>query len=103
MPTRKIEDLLSEHHRRFTPLQRLLSRSASQKQWTAEFRALLPAPLKHEVEVSDIKGPNAYLLCQSAAAATRLRFLLPDLNAQLQLLQSFSQVKDFHIKVSQSA
>ena len=103
MPTRKIEDLLSEHHRRFTPLQRLLARSASQKQWTAELRALLAAPLRHEVEVSDIKGPNAYLLCQSAAAATRLRFLLPELQAQLQQLQSFSQVRDFHIKVSQSA
>lgn len=103
MPTRKIEDLLSEHHRRFSPLQRLLSRSASQKQWTAELRALLPTPLQHQVEVSDIKGPNAYLLCQSAAAATRLRFLLPELLGQLRGLQSFSEVDDFRIKVSQSS
>ena len=103
MPTRKIEDLLSENHRRFSPLQRLLSRSASQKQWTAELRALLPSPIKYEVEVSDINGPNAYLLCQSAAAATRLRFLLPELIPQLHMLQSFSQVNDFKIKVSQSS
>lgn len=103
MPTRKIEDLLSEHHRRFTPLQRLLSQSANQKQWTAELRALLPKPLQHEVEVSDIKGTVALLLCQSASAATRLRFLIPDLTPQLSELQSFSRVKEFRIKVSQTA
>lgn len=102
MPTRKIEDLLSEHHRRFTPLQRLLARTANQKQWTAELRALLPSALCNEVEVSDIKGTTAYLLCHSASAATRIRFLLPDIQAELQGLQSFSRVSDFRVKVSQS-
>ena len=102
MPTHKIEDLLSEHHRRFTPLQRLLARTANRKQWTAELRAAIPPPLNKEVEVADIKGPTAYLQCQSAAAATRLRFLLPEVQAQLTSLQSFSQVTDFRVKVSQS-
>ena len=102
MSTDKIEDLLSEHHRRFTPLQRLLARSANQKQWTAELRAVLPNPISLEVEVSDIKGSTAHILCQSAAAATRIRFLLPELQPQLKTLQSFSQVTDFHVKVAQS-
>ncbi|NKC00972.1 MAG: DUF721 domain-containing protein [Pseudomonadales bacterium] len=102
MPTRKIEDLLTEHHSRFTPLQRLLSRTANQKQWTAELRALLPTPFCNEVEVSDIKGPTAYIVCQSAAAATRLRFLLPEFQTQLKTLQSFSHVQDFRLRVSQS-
>lgn len=102
MPVDKIEDLLSEHHRRFSPLQRLLSRNASRKQWTAELRAVLPGPLNREVEVTDIKGPTAYLTCQSAAAATRLRFLLPEIQAQLTRLESFSQVTDFRLKVLQT-
>jgi hypothetical protein len=102
MPTHKIDDLLTEGHRRFTPLQRLLSRNANQKQWTAELRAVLPSPLCLEVEVSDIKGQTASIICQSAAVATRLRFLLPDVETQLKTLQSFSEVTDFRFRVSQS-
>ena len=100
MSTRKIEDLLSEGHNRFTPLQRLLSKSSNQKQWTAELRALIDHPLGHEVEVTDILGEKAYLLCSNAAIATRLRFMLPEMRPALTKLQSFSRVTDFKIRVS---
>jgi len=101
--THKIDDLLDESHSRFTPLQRLLKTSSNQKQWTAELRALIDPPLQHEVSVTAIRGPTAHALCNSAAAATRLRFLLPDLLPQLNALQSFSRVTEFKLRVSSSA
>ena len=104
MSTRKIEDLLSEGHNRFTPLQRLLTTASNQKQWTAEFRALLaPAEqqLSYQIQVTDIRGPVAWLACDTAATATRLRFLLPELEPHLQALQSFSSVTEFKIRVLQ--
>lgn len=103
MSTRKIDDLLAEGHRHASPLQRLLRTSSNQKQWTAELRALLDAPICHEVEISEVRGKTACILCYSAAAATRLRFLLPDLQPRLQALQSFSRVEEFQIRVSRSA
>jgi hypothetical protein len=101
--THKIDDLLNESHSRFTPLQRLLKTSSNQKQWTAEFRAFIDAPLKHEVGITDIRGPTAYALCRSAAAATRLRFLMPDLLPQLQTLASFKQVTALKVTVANSS
>ncbi|MEQ9451498.1 MAG: DciA family protein [Pseudomonadales bacterium] len=100
MSTRKIEDLLGEGHNRFSPLQRLLGKANNQKQWTAEIRALIDHPIRHEVEVTDIRGNIAYILCSNAATATRLRFLLPEMRPALANLQSFSRVNDFKIRVS---
>ena len=101
--THKIDDLLNESHSRFTPLQRLLKTSSNQKQWTSEFRAFIDAPLKHEVTVTEIRGPTAYVLCRSAAAATRLRFLKPDLLPQIQNLASFKQVTALKVTVANSS
>ena len=98
--THKIDDLLNEGHNRFTPLQKLLVKSSNQKQWTAELRALIDHPIRFEVEVTDIQGDRAHLLCSSSAAATRLRFLLPEIRPNLTKLQSFSRVTDFKIRVS---
>jgi len=98
--THKIDDLLDESHSRFTPLQRLLKTSSNQKQWTAELRALIDPSLRHEVSITAIRGTTAYALCHSAAVATRLRFLLPDLLPQLKALQSFSGVTDIKLRVS---
>lgn len=103
MTTHKIEDLLKEGHRRFTPLQRLLKTSTNQKLWTQQLRALLDAPLRNQVEIAEVRGPTAVILCHSAAAATRLRFILPELGSALRELQSFSQVQEFKIQVSNSA
>jgi len=60
-------------------------------------------PLCHEVEITDIRGPNAYVLVHSAAAATRVRFLLPDLLPQLKVLGSFSGVQNLKLRVSNTA
>jgi len=103
MSSRKIEDLLNESHNQFTPLQRLLKTSSNQKQWTAELRAFIEPPLCYEVEVTGIKGPHIYLLCTSAAAATRLRFLLPEKLPNLQLLANFKHTTDFKLRVSNQA
>ncbi len=102
MPTRKIVDLLDEDHKRFSALQKLLKSAASQKRWTLELRALLENPLAGEVEVTDVRGPHLHVLCRSSAAATRLRFLLPDLLPELNKLAGFAQVTEIKIRVATS-
>jgi len=101
--THKIDDLLDESHSRFTPLQRLLKTSSDQKQWTAQLRALLEPPLRQEVQVTNIRGDKAYLLCHSAAVATRMRFEIPALLPRLQQLESFSRVTEVVLGVSSQA
>lgn len=103
MSTRKIDDLLDEGHSRFSPLQRLLKTSSNQKQWTAELRALVDPSLRHDVEVTDIKGPNAHILCRSAAVATHLRFASVELLPKLRTLASFARVDTLKLRVSSSA
>ncbi len=101
--TDKIVDLLDEDHRRFSPLQRLLKTSANQKQWTQQFRAMLdqldPA-LHHQVEITQVAGPNLTVLCHNAATATRLRFLLPGILPELRKLQGFAGVQTAQIRVA---
>jgi len=101
--THKVDDLLDESHSRFTPLQRLLKTAYNQKQWTAELQAFIAPPLRFEVSVTDIRGPNAHILSHSAAAATRLRFLLPEILPALQRLSNFANVTDFKIRVANAA
>ena len=105
MSIQKVDNLLDEGQRRFTPLQRLLKTAANQKQWTAEFRAVLDADgsledgLKHQVEVIDVRGSECQIRVRNAALATRLRFALPELQSSLTALQSFSRVTEFKIRV----
>jgi len=96
----KIDDLLTERHRRFSPLQRLLHRAANQQSWTAQLQALLPDPLSRDCRVVDIRGPIALIACSNAASATRLRFMTPDLLGDLQQLADFRTVQDIQIRVS---
>ena len=96
----KIDDLLREGHKRFTPLQRLLDKAANQKRWTAEFRALLDPKLAHDVEVTSVQSDTLQVVCRHAAAATRLRFLLPDLTPRLRELQAFSHVRNVTVRIS---
>ena len=60
----------------------------------------LDAPLRYEVEVTDIRGPHLLLLCRSAAAATRLRFMANDLVQKLQPLASFAQVRELKLRIA---
>ena len=100
MTTDRIDDLLQQNNGRYSPLQKLLHRSANQRSWTAEFRSILDAPLRYEVEVTDIRGPHLLLLCRSAAAATRLRFMADDLVQKLQPLASFAQVRELKLRIA---
>lgn len=100
MPKVKIDDLLSERHRRFTPLQRLLRQAANQESWTAGLRALLPESLQRDCRVTDIRAGNVSVVCNNAACATRLRFLAPELLSKLQDLADFRAATQMQIRVS---
>lgn len=104
MPTHKIEELLEEGHRRFTPLQRLLKTANDQKMWTAQFRALLKETtdenFPNQFEITRIDGNTAHVQCTNAAVATRLRFMVPDLLPSLNNLQAFNGVDTLHLTVT---
>lgn len=100
MSRRKIDDLLSERHQRFTPLQRLLHRAANQESWTAQLQALLPEPLCRDCRVTEIRGPVAVVVCRTAASATRLRFMADDVLRGLKPLADFRNVDQLQIRVS---
>lgn len=102
MTRAKIDELLTERHRRFSPLQLLLRRAADQHSWTAQLQALLPEPLSRDCQVTDIRGPIIAVTCSNAASATRLRFMKPDLLIELQQLTDFKSTSDLQIKVSAS-
>ena len=98
--SRKVSDLLSEHHQRFTPLQKLLRRAANQQSWTAQLQALLPDRVGADCRVVDVRGPIVMVACRHAATATRLRFMAPDLLVKLTQLADFRSVEKIQIRVS---
>lgn len=100
MSNSKIDDLLSERHRRFTPLQRLLHRAANQESWSAQLQALLPEPLCRDCRVTEVRGPTVVVVCRNAASATRLRFMAESLVAELNQLADFRAVRTIQIRVS---
>jgi hypothetical protein len=91
---------LSERHQRFTPLQRLLRHAANQEIWTADLRALLPEGLRSQCRVTDVRGSVIQVTCRSAAAATRLRFLAPEVLTALNALADFRAATEIRIKVN---
>ncbi len=100
MTRRTIDDLLSERHDRFTPLQQLLRRSQRQKDWTKELRAVLPQSLARQCSVAEVRGTTIHVLCRNAPAATRLRFMSPTVITQLAALNHFANVQRINIRVS---
>lgn len=100
MSRSKIVDLLSERHRRFTPLQKLLHRAANQDAWSAQLQALLPEPLCRDCRVTEVRGPTVVVVCRNAASATRLRFMADDLLAELRQLGDFRRAENLQIRVS---
>ncbi|MFU8815886.1 MAG: DciA family protein [Pseudomonadales bacterium] len=98
--SRKVSDLLSEHHQRFTPLQKLLRRAANQESWTAQLQALLPDRLGRDCRVVDVRGSIVFVVCRHAATATRLRFMAPDLLGKLTQLGDFRAATKINIRVS---
>ncbi|HEY5646980.1 MAG TPA: DUF721 domain-containing protein [Pseudomonadales bacterium] len=100
MSRNKIIELLSERHQRFSPLQRLLRQAGNQEAWTAELGALLPPALAKECRVTDIRGPVVLVACRSAASATKLRFMAPQILEQLGSLAAFHEARELQIRVS---
>lgn len=100
MSKRKIIDLLSERHRRFSPLQRLLHQAGNQESWSAQLAALLPEPLNRDCRVTEVRGETLVVVCSNAGSATRLRFLAPDLVTTLNQLADFRTVRKLQIRVS---
>ena len=100
MTRKTIDDLLTERHDRFTPLQRLLRRAQNQKAWTAELRAVLPAPLQRHCSVLDVRAATMFVVCGNASAATRLRFMAPAVVGQLNGLSHFAHLQQVNVRVS---
>ncbi len=100
MSVSKIDQLLQERHRRFSPLQRLLGRAAEQRAWTAELRSVLPAGLQAACQVRALRAGELIVVCLDSAAATRLRLMAPGLVDQLRALPHFAGVKRIRVKVS---
>lgn len=102
MSRNKIDDLLSERHWRYPPLQKLLRRAAHQESWTAQLQALLPEPLCRDCRISDVRGTTIVVVCGNAATATRLRFMTDQLLSQLTQLTDFASAEKIHVRVSSS-
>ena len=96
----KINELLSERHQRFTPLQRLLQQASNQENWTAELHAVLPKPLARECRVSDVRGSVIVITCRNASSATKLRFMAGDIIEKLSHLATFSDARELQIRVT---
>jgi hypothetical protein len=96
----KIDDLLHERHRGFSPLQKLLRQAGNQDNWTNQLRALLPGHLAKDCRVTEVRGTVIVVVCGNAGTATRLRFMAPDLVDQLRTLADFRTVETLQIKVS---
>ena len=100
VPDVKINELLSERHQRFTPLQRLLRQAGNQENWTAELHAVLPRALARECRVSDVRGSVIVVTCRNAASATKLRFMAADIIDRLSHLAAFSDARELQIRVT---
>lgn len=98
MKIKNADDLLREGPGH-SPLQKLLTHSANQKAWTEQLRAAVDDSLKHQVEVSDIRGSKLVVNCRSAGVATRMRFAEPELLQRLQSLAAFHRVNELAIRV----
>ena len=103
MARSKIVDILSEHHQRFSPLQKLLRRAAHQQAWTAQLQALLPEPLCRDCRITEIRRgepTTVVVVCKNAASATRLRFMIDDLLNELRKLSDFRGAEQILVRVS---
>jgi len=96
----KIDDLLHECHRGYSPLQKLLRQAGNQATWTSQLRAILPQQLARDCQVMDVRGPIIVVVCGNAGNATRLRFMAPELIEQLRQLADFRTASTLQIKVS---
>ncbi len=86
--------------RRRSTLSQLLRTASLREAWTAQVRALLPTEVAPHVDVASQQDGLLSLHADSAAWATRLRFLVPTLLPRLRPLADFAGVKDIRIRVA---
>ena len=98
MASKIVDDLLREGNG-YSPLQKLLRHAANQRSWTDQLRAAVDVQLRHQIEVSDIKGSRLIINCRSAGVATKMRFMAPDLVPKLNALSAFCRVEELVLKV----
>ena len=98
MASKHVDDLLREGNG-YSPLQKLLRHAANQRSWTDQLRAAVDVQLRHQIEVSDIKGSRLIINCRSAGVATKMRFMAADLVPKLNALSAFCRVEELVLKV----
>ena len=96
---RKIDNLLSSSQLPYSALTRLLGRASQQDAWTSQLRALLPQEVASECRVANVRDQLLTVHINSAAWATRLRFLIPALLPSLNRLADFSRVNEVRLAV----
>ena len=101
MSTTKLGDILKEQPKTFSTLQKILQKSSLQKEWTNQVASLMQQPLQREFTVTNVTKKQITILCFNSSAATRLKFLTPNLLRQLGSLNTFSEIEEIKIKVGQ--
>jgi len=97
---KKVDELLAEGRKRFTPLQRLLDQAANQEAWSRELWAVLPEYLRGTCQVTAIRGSSLHVTCADGAVATRLRFLASEVIKKLRVLSHYRAIQKIEISIS---
>lgn len=61
---------------------------------------MLPGALANDCQVSDVRGSVIVVTCRNASAATKLRFMAPDILEKLGELAGFQGARELRIRVS---
>lgn len=101
-PSRKIEHLLASDHPHRSVLRNLLNQADAQVGWTRALRAVLPDQIRQDCRVIAIQAGVLVIGCRSAAAATRLRFIGPEVLSDLGQLSDFSGIASLRIQILSS-
>ncbi|MDE0056072.1 MAG: DciA family protein [Gammaproteobacteria bacterium] len=104
MPSRNIDEILSNRHSgrssAANQLARLVRHTEERASWTSQFRALLSQEEAPRFEVANKRGAILTVHATSAAWATRLRFRVPELLPALRRLQDFSNIEQIRIRTA---
>ncbi len=98
-PKRKIEHLLAPDHPHRSVLRNLLNQAEAQAGWTRALRVVLPEAIRLDCRVIAVHGDVLVVGCRNAAAATRLRFIGPEVIADLAHLSDFSGVSSLTVQI----
>jgi hypothetical protein len=100
IPSQKIKHLLDSGQPHRSVLRNLLDQAEAQVGWTRTLRAVLPESIRPDCRVIAVHGDALVIGCRSAAAATRLRFIAPEVLADLSSLADFSGITRIKVRIS---